>query len=86
MIGCNLELRPTFRLRMVRECSVCRQEMNEERARKEQIVAAIFGNAAYAVCCCCGQQVLDRKDRNYRYRWRRWARKIAELAPRVGRK
>lgn len=66
MIGmscsCRLELR----------CSVCRQAMNEEQARKDTIRAILFGNRNFAICCCCLQEVRCPEDRFYQQRWLEW--------------
>lgn len=67
-------------LRMECTCSVCRQAMDEERSAQTAITVALFGRAAYAICCCCRQEVEDRKDPNYRKRWKRWAKKLAGKA------
>ena len=83
MIGMCLGMRCTLRQTLELTCSVCGQAMGEEKARKLEPAMITFGHAAYAICCCCRQEVLDRKDRNYRCRWRRWAKKLAKATPKT---
>jgi hypothetical protein len=66
----GLSMRMSIRLAM--ECSVCRQILDDHKRDVTAIEAAIFGAASYAVCCACGMEVVERHDRNYRKRWRRW--------------
>jgi hypothetical protein len=74
MIGMGMNMRMVPNLRLQRECSVCLQTMDEEKARDTTVIAAVFGKAAYAVCCCCGQEVREFKDPAYQKRWRQWAK------------
>lgn len=63
-------------MRLVRLCSVCRQEHDFWRRDMARAGVALIGAAPYAPCCCCGQQVGDLvTDRGYRSRFNRYARR-----------
>jgi len=49
--------------------------MDAEETARTAVMVELFGKVAYAVCCCCRQEVHDHHDANYRRRWRRWVRK-----------
>lgn len=53
-------------------CWVCLQLEDEERTRETQVLKALVGAAAYAICARCGQEVADLDDEAYRARARRY--------------
>jgi hypothetical protein len=56
----------------VQICSVCKQYIDDEHFHATQEVKIVFGAAAYAVCPCCGQSVIDHTHKPYRRRADKW--------------
>lgn len=59
------------------ECSCCHISMN---SGEEAVEIILFGAKKYSVCLRCHQAVGEKmaKDRNYRRRWMRLSRRLAE--------
>lgn len=68
MLGLMNRVVPQLRLVQALECRVCRELILPERNVMAE--AAVFGALAYAVCLC-GQEPPNRRDPNYRRRFRR---------------
>ena len=67
----------------VQRCGLCRQNISPSRQESAEQGVALFGRAAYATCLSCRQEVADHRDRNYRARVRRWARRSWKEKPSV---
>lgn len=64
--------RDPLELAGAQQCWVCLQLEDAERARETQILAALVGAAANAVCVRCGQEAPDCRDEAYLVRVRRF--------------
>lgn len=65
-----------LQLRYELECGVCKQAAFGSGNPDAAVEIALFGHAAFAVCPCCRQEVVNHRDKNYRRRARRWALKL----------
>lgn len=61
-----------LQLRLTQQCSVCRNNRDEQAAMDTAVEARLFGAKAYRICCACGQEVVQFESPNYRARFRRW--------------
>lgn len=67
-----------LRLALMLECKVCKQFIMSEKQTATVATVILVGNAAYAVCPSCSQEVEDHKDRNYRRRVNTFVKRARE--------
>jgi hypothetical protein len=73
----SLSIMPRLYQTQALECRCCRQIIDDQRQQSGRLGFMLYGAVAYGICILCHQEVPETsRDRNYKVRYRRAARRL----------